>query len=73
MRHYKGGLYLFLGAAQDSTNSGEHASFAVYDSLRDRCLRVRRLGEFEDVVPWPDGEERPRFVTVEVSGSSLLD
>jgi hypothetical protein len=68
MRHYKGGLYVFLGPAQESTNGSAHSIFAVYYSLRDRVLRVRRMREFEERVTWPDGQERCRFITVNLEG-----
>jgi hypothetical protein len=61
-RHYKGGLYRLLFTGLESTNGRPREKVAVYVSLEYGHVNVRRLEEFREVVRWPDGVERPRFV-----------
>lgn len=69
-RHTKGDLYEVLGLVQDSTNgSPEPYGWMVhYRSLHPPPHRggvyVRRHAQFVELVPWPDGQVRPRFILV---------
>lgn len=60
--HYKGGFYQVLGV-------GAHADteelLVVYIALAIRPgprMRVRPLATFEDMIEWPSGEMKPRFL-----------
>ena len=69
-RHSKGDLYEVLGLVQDSTNgSPEPYGWMVhYHSLHPPPHRggvyVRRHAQFVELVLWPDGQVRPRFIPV---------
>lgn len=64
-RHYKGDLYFVTGFAIDATNeSADETPFVMVVYQRDYALFVRDEDEFVEVVKWPDGEMRPRFVRV---------
>lgn len=64
-RHHRGGLYTLLFVADESTNARIGQTAAVYVSLTNGKIRVRDAGEFFEVVEWPDGVTRPRFVREE--------
>jgi hypothetical protein len=59
--HFKGGRYVVRGVAIDATNGAERY-VVVYSSVTDKRLFVRSLEEFLEVVLWPDGVMRARFV-----------
>lgn len=61
-KHYKGALYTLLFVAWDSTNGREGRELAVYVSHATGLVRARELTEFNEIVEWPDGFGRPRFV-----------
>jgi hypothetical protein len=63
--HHKGGRYLVLSVAEDSTNSRAGNKLVVYVSLTYGKIKCRDLAEFIEVVQWPDGQERPRFILEE--------
>lgn len=61
--HHKGGRYLVLCVADESTNIRKaEGSVVVYVSLTHGRIKVRDVLEFLELVRWPDGEMRPRFV-----------
>ncbi len=61
-RHKKGPKYLVLHVVRDSTNSREGSEGVVYVSLDHGNINYRDLTEFVELVEWPDGKMRPRFV-----------
>ncbi len=63
--HFKGGTYLVLAVADDSTNSRKGTQMVVYVSLTYGTIKSRDLSEFTELVTWPDGIERSRFVLSE--------
>lgn len=51
-QHYKGGLYVVIAEATDSTNSADDEPFVVYYSLTTRRHFIRAYDEFhEDAEP----------------------
>jgi hypothetical protein len=60
--HYKGGKYLVVSIAEDSTNARVGAKVVMYVSLTYGKVKCRDLTEFTQMVTWPDGEKRPRFI-----------
>ena len=63
--HFKGGKYYVLSVAQETTNARLGAKVVIYVSLTYGILKVRDLSEFIELVEWPDGERRPRFIPAE--------
>jgi hypothetical protein len=68
-RHRHGGRYLVLGVGRFDEDDDE---VVVYIRLYERAegglpLSVRRLSDFLEPVPWPDGSQRPRFEFVGIS------
>jgi hypothetical protein len=63
--HYKGGRYLVLSVADDSTNNRAGNRVVVYVSLTYGTIKCRDLVEFIELVEWPDGQKRSRFVIAE--------
>lgn len=63
-RHYRGGgVYDVIDLAFDSTNgAGEGRWMVLYRSHTSGRLNVREVGQFTELVAWPDGATRPRFV-----------
>jgi hypothetical protein len=61
-QHYKGGLYTVLGVAEDCTNTRDKTELVIYVSLKDGKIYCRELKEFSEIVEWPDGGQKPRFV-----------
>jgi hypothetical protein len=57
--HFKGGIYLATQLAT-STDTGE--AMVVYCSVIYGTWHVRRSDEWNEVVWWPDGKMRSRFV-----------
>lgn len=62
--HYKGGKYLVLFVADDSTNSRAQNKLVVYVSLTYGTIKCRDIKEFTEIVEWPDGQKQPRFIPV---------
>lgn len=58
--HWKGGSYTLLHVARNSNQRDQ--LLAVYVSHQRRQIWVRDWTEFNELVRWPDGEMRPRFV-----------
>lgn len=63
--HAKGGKYLVLIVASDSTNARAGNPIVVYVSLTYGTVKARDLAEFVEKVVWPDGVRRSRFVLSE--------
>ncbi len=63
--HYKGGRYLVLHIAEESTNARPGSKGVIYVSLTYGKIKHRDLSEFTEEVEWPDGNMRPRFVLEE--------
>ena len=61
-QHYKGGKYLVLFVADVATNGQEGKKEVVYVSLTNGMILCRNLDEFTEVVKWPDGGMKPRFI-----------
>ena len=64
-KHYKGGRYLVLCIAEESTNTRVGTRGVVYISLTYGKIKHRDLAEFVEEVQWPDGIKRPRFILEE--------
>ncbi len=60
--HFKGGRYLVLFIAEESTNNRKGGKVVVYVSLTYGVVKARDVSEFLEPVTWPDGVLRPRFV-----------
>lgn len=63
--HHGGGRYLVLSVADDSTNSRPGNKLVVYVSLTYGKIKCRDLTEFFEIIKWPDGQERTRFILEE--------
>lgn len=61
-KHYKDGRYFILAVARESTNARQDRRVVVYVSLTYGIVRCRDLDEFNEIVEWPDGSKKPRFV-----------
>ena len=61
--HYKGGTYTVLSVAKDSTNEREGNDVVVYKSHANGEIYCRDLSEFTEIVGWPDGSKKGRFVS----------
>lgn len=66
-RHYKGGRYLTVATAETHNHNGDQD--VVYISLKYGTYNTRPLNRdtrnedsWTDLVTWPDGVERRRFV-----------
>ena len=66
-QHYKGGTYRVLLIATESTNAREGNKAVIYISLKDGLIHYRDLKEFTELVVWPDGGKKPRFIGVYTS------
>ena len=62
-RHHKGGTYTLLYIARSSENRDEQ--MAVYVSHQRQHVWVRPLAMFHELVMWPDGVRRPRFIPLD--------
>ncbi len=60
--HYKGGRYLVLFVADESTNRRMGKKVVVYVSLTYGKVHTRDWEEFTEKVKWPDGKRRTRFI-----------
>lgn len=56
---------MVLFVSDDSTNSRPGNRVVVYVSLTYGKVKSRDLSEFLEVVEWPDGQKRNRFVLAE--------
>ncbi|HEX5774683.1 MAG TPA: DUF1653 domain-containing protein [Candidatus Paceibacterota bacterium] len=63
--HHKGGKYLVFGVAEESTNARKGNKVVLYVSLTYGKMKCRDLEEFTEVVEWPDGQRRSRFIPTE--------
>ncbi len=61
-KHHKGGRYLVLHITDESTNALVGRKGVVYVSLTYGLVKHRDLEEFIELVEWPDGQKRPRFI-----------
>lgn len=64
-KHYIDGRYLVLALADESTNARKGNRVVVYVSLTYGTVKCRDLSEFMEIVEWPDGSRKPRFVPEE--------
>ena len=62
--HYKGGRYLVLFIADESTNERIGNKVVVYVSLTFGVVKCRDESEFTEIVEWPDGSKKQRFIPV---------
>jgi Protein of unknown function (DUF1653) len=58
--HFKGGTYLVTGIAAWASGTGE--AVVEYISMNLGKKNVRLASQWVEVVPWPDGRYRSRFV-----------
>ncbi len=61
-RHHKDDLYTVLHVVDDSTNARAGNKVVVYVSLTYGTIKCRDVKEFTQIIIWPDGKKRPRFV-----------
>ncbi len=61
-QHYKGDNYRVLFVADESTNARKGNKVVVYISLKYGTIHCRDLSEFTEIVDWPDGSKKPRFI-----------
>lgn len=66
VQHYKGGLYTVITVGRREAFPDE--LIVVYKSHLRRAVWLRPLGEFVELVEWPDGSKRPRFASESVIG-----
>jgi hypothetical protein len=59
VQHYKGDFYTVIAVARREAISDE--LFVVYKSHVRRIVWLRPLGEFVEIVEWPNGRYLPRF------------
>lgn len=59
-RHHKGGTYTLLMVARSSEQRDE--LLAIYVSHQTQQVWARPWGMFKEVIAWPDGVRRPRFI-----------
>lgn len=69
-RHSKGATYWVRGEAINTTNDAGDERMVVYVKAEDKDKPdvvpfVRRKAEFEEVIPWPDGFPRRRWMPEE--------
>jgi hypothetical protein len=79
-RHHKGGRYLLLLVAETHEHNGDLDAVYVCLSTGKAVTRPfeqdsRKQDSWQDVVPWPDGNDRARFVkeTVGYDGGEYFD
>lgn len=58
--HFKGGVYLVRGVSSWASGNGEPV--VEYTSMVFGTHHVRLLSQWREIVKWPDGEQRGRFV-----------
>lgn len=61
-RHHKGGRYTVLAIAEETTNSRQGQFTVIYVSHTYGKIQTRDLKEFCEIVEWPGGICRPRFL-----------
>lgn len=59
LQHFKGGFYKVLTVGKDA-DTGEE--IVVYIALEDGETYTRKAYRFEEIVEWPDGTKRARFI-----------
>lgn len=64
IRHFKGTLMKVLHRAMEA---GAGREVVVYIHLDDGEIWTRPVEEFEELVAWPDGVHRKRFILAEQS------
>ncbi|MBI5655235.1 DUF1653 domain-containing protein [Candidatus Uhrbacteria bacterium] len=60
-RHYSGKAYKVIGIGKHSETLED---MVIYEALYDNQLSkiwIRPVAMFTEIVPWPDGNSRPRF------------
>lgn len=62
VRHFKGTLMKILHRAHDARDQKE---VVVYVHLDDGRIWTRPVEEFDELVAWPDGVHRKRFIVAE--------
>lgn len=61
--HFKGGVYLAQGLSKWASGTGETMVRVVeYISIPDSVKYTRLVSQWREVVQWPDGQYRSRFV-----------
>lgn len=64
-QHKNGGEYVvFPFFVLNSNNDQDRDSQVAYLSLATGEVNHRSFSEFTELVEWPDGESRPRFVEI---------
>ena len=63
--HYKGGEYLVLFLANESTNERAGGNVVVYVSLTYGKIKCRDYKEFVEIIKWSDGSKKSRFILKE--------
>ena len=77
MQYYKGGFYLYFGAAYNSESEDKKEEWVVYYSLEKQKMLIRPFAMFHEIVPWPEGHcdkpcVHPRFLEVSEMPLSYL-
>jgi hypothetical protein len=68
-RHYKGGLYQAHGLAVEEATL---RPVVMYTHLGDALTWTRPLESWQQIVNWPNGASRPRFVWVAKNSPDFL-
>ena len=63
LRHFKGGTYRVFGDGFDASHESE--PIVIYISEKTLETWVRKRAEFTEIVDWPDGQRRTRFVLLQ--------
>lgn len=76
VRHYKGGRYTIIAVADSHEHNGDQ--FVIYVSHTNGRTFCRPLASndegvdaWDDVVTWPDGQTRQRFIPDDHNASTL--
>jgi hypothetical protein len=73
LRHFKGGRYIvtmFATLTETRSVAGGTTPVTVYMSLQDGKVWVRPSEQFFQLVEWPDGVKRNRFIVDAPDGSA---
>ena len=60
--HFKGSRMKILHKGMSTTNGDE---LVCYIHLEDGAIWMRPASEFDDIVMWPDGVKRTRFIVAD--------